>query len=206
MIQTPSGVVKPEIVEQSKIKKGQKLGIWTATALVVGNMIGSGVFLLPASLAPYGGMSVFGWLFTSSGAMILAYLFAPVSFVIGVPWDEAFRAGTFLGEKVVLNEFLAYLHFSPEIGNFSERGQVAITVALCGFANLTGLAVLIAGLKSIVPDRGTEIARLGLKFLRKALPARPSSARSPNWASRRPKPWIMPTRRALCIGTSSRRT
>jgi CNT family concentrative nucleoside transporter len=95
--------------------------------------------------------------------LILAYLFAPVSFVIGVPWDEAFRAGTFLGEKVILNEFLAYLHFSPEIGNFSERGQVAITVALCGFANLTGLAVLIAGLKSIVPERGTEIARLGLK-------------------------------------------
>ena len=84
--------------------------------------------------------------------LILAYLFAPVSFVIGVPWDEAFRAGTFLGEKVILNEFLAYLHFSPEIENFSERGQVAITVALCGFANLTGLAVLLDFVAGVLGD------------------------------------------------------
>ena len=118
------------------------------------------IALLNAILSAIGGLTGFPQL---SMELILAYLFAPVSFVIGVPWDEAFRAGTFLGEKVILNEFLAYLHFSPEIGNFSERGQVAITVALCGFANLTGLAVLIAGLKSIVPERGTEIARLGLK-------------------------------------------
>jgi CNT family concentrative nucleoside transporter len=118
------------------------------------------IALLNAILAAVGGLAGFPQL---SMELILAYLFAPVSFVIGVPWDEAFRAGTFLGEKVILNEFLAYLHFSPEIENFSERGQVAITVALCGFANLTGLAVLLAGLKSIAPERGSEVAGLGLK-------------------------------------------
>jgi CNT family concentrative nucleoside transporter len=118
------------------------------------------IALLNAILGALGGLVGFPDL---SMEFILAYLFAPVSFIIGVPWDEAFRAGTFLGEKVILNEFLAYLHFSPEIGNFSERGQVAVTVALCGFANLTGLAVLIAGLKSIAPERGAEVAKLGLK-------------------------------------------
>ncbi len=95
--------------------------------------------------------------------LTLGYVFAPFAFVIGVPWDEALQAGTYLGEKVILNEFLAYIHFSPEIGKFSQAGQVAITVALCGFANLSGLAVLIAGLKTVVPERATEVAKLGMK-------------------------------------------
>ncbi|MGB8702898.1 MAG: amino acid permease, partial [Thermosynechococcaceae cyanobacterium] len=56
-----------------------KLGFWMATALVVGNMIGSGVFLLPASLGPYGGISIIGWLFTSAGALCLALVFAKLS-------------------------------------------------------------------------------------------------------------------------------
>ena len=95
--------------------------------------------------------------------MILGYVFAPFAVVIGVPMDEALLAGTYLGEKVILNEFLAYIHFSPEIENFSAAGQVAITVALCGFANLSGLAILIAGMSSVVPERASEAAKLGLK-------------------------------------------
>lgn len=75
--------------------KQRPLGFWMGTALVVGNMIGSGIFLLPASLAPYGGISIIGWLFTATGAVFLAITFARLSWLIpkaGGPYAYA-RAG-----------------------------------------------------------------------------------------------------------------
>ena len=94
---------------------------------------------------------------------LLGYLFAPIAWLIGVPWDEAVQAGPFLSEKVIVNEFLAYANFREVMGGFSEAGQIAMTVALCGFANLTGLAILIAGLSAVVPERRGEVSALGLK-------------------------------------------
>ena len=63
---------------------------------------------------------------------LLGHIFGPISYLIGVPWEETNQAGTYLGQKVVLNEFLAYANFAPEIDNFSVQGQIAITIALCG--------------------------------------------------------------------------
>ena len=94
---------------------------------------------------------------------LLARAFQPVAWMIGVPWDESRDAGRFLGEKVVLNEFLAYFNFTGVREDFSVQGQIAITLALCGFANFGGLAILIAGLSAVVPERKTEISKLGLK-------------------------------------------
>ena len=95
--------------------------------------------------------------------LLLGYAFAPVAWLIGVPWGEAAQAGAYLGQKVVLNEFLAYVNYAPNADNFSAAGQAAITVALCGFANLSGLAILIAGLGAAIPERKAEISKLGLK-------------------------------------------
>ncbi|WP_427454129.1 NupC/NupG family nucleoside CNT transporter [Litorimonas sp. WD9-15] len=94
---------------------------------------------------------------------IFSILFRPIAWMIGVPWDESAVAGRFLGEKVILNEFLAYFNFVGVKEDFSAQGQVAITLALCGFANFGGLAILIAGLSAVVPERKTEISKLGLK-------------------------------------------
>lgn len=94
---------------------------------------------------------------------IFSVFFRPVAWMIGVPWDESAAAGRFLGEKVILNEFLAYFNFTGVKDEFSAQGQVAITLALCGFANFGGLAILIAGLSAVVPERKTEISKLGLK-------------------------------------------
>lgn len=94
---------------------------------------------------------------------LFSVLFQPVAWLIGVPWDESGRAAVYLGEKVVLNEFLAYANFAGEIETFSLQGQIAITLALCGFANFGGLAIMIAGLSSVIPERKTEISKLGLK-------------------------------------------
>ncbi len=94
---------------------------------------------------------------------ILGYLFAPIAFLIGVPWSEAVVAGSLLGQKLVVNEFVAYIDFINVKEALSEHTQVIITVALCGFANLSSMAILLGGLGVLAPSRRPDIARLGLK-------------------------------------------
>ncbi|WP_298785794.1 NupC/NupG family nucleoside CNT transporter [uncultured Marinococcus sp.] len=108
---------------------------------------------------------VTGW-FGADGItleLLLGYVFAPVAFMIGVPWSEALQAGGFIGQKLVLNEFVAYANFAPEIDTFSEKSQAIITFALCGFANLSSLAIILGGFASLAPTRRNDIAQMGLK-------------------------------------------
>jgi len=97
--------------------------------------------------------------------IVFGYIFAPIAWLIGVPASEVMSAGPFLGQKLVANEFLAYLNFTQHIDEFSLRGQVAITVALCGFANFVGVGILMAGLGAVIPERKQEISKLGMKSL-----------------------------------------
>ncbi|WP_051699060.1 NupC/NupG family nucleoside CNT transporter [Erythrobacter longus] len=131
---------------------------------VVAVLIGfiAGIALLNGILGGVGGLLGFPDL---SLELIIGYAFAPVSYIIGVPWEEAARAGVLLGQKVVLNEFLAYANFAPVADSFSAAGQIALTIAMCGFANFGGLAILIAGLGAAVPERKAEISKLGIKAL-----------------------------------------
>ncbi|GAB2696306.1 NupC/NupG family nucleoside CNT transporter [Thalassiella azotivora] len=94
---------------------------------------------------------------------LLGYVFAPVMFVVGVPWGEAVDAGSFLGQKVVLNEFVAFSDFAPQAEDYSQKTQAVVTFALTGFANLGSLAILLGGLGGIAPGRRGDIARLGLR-------------------------------------------
>jgi CNT family concentrative nucleoside transporter len=95
--------------------------------------------------------------------LILGYVFSPISFLIGIPWEEAQRAGALLGQKLILNEFVAYANFAPNMDTFSAHGQIVITIALCGFANFGGVGILVAGLSAVVPERKSEISSLGVK-------------------------------------------
>jgi CNT family concentrative nucleoside transporter len=95
--------------------------------------------------------------------MILGYLFAPIAYIIGVPWSEAVQAGSLLGQKLVINEFVAYIDFINMKDIFSEHSKAIITVALCGFANLSSIAILLGGLGVLAPSRRQDIARFGLK-------------------------------------------
>ncbi|WP_175988546.1 NupC/NupG family nucleoside CNT transporter [Bacillus sp. Marseille-Q1617] len=95
--------------------------------------------------------------------LILGYLFAPLAFAIGVPWSEAVTAGNFIGQKLVINEFVAYSAFAPEIGNLSDKTVAIISFALCGFANISSLGILLGGLGKLAPNRRGDIARLGIK-------------------------------------------
>lgn len=95
--------------------------------------------------------------------LILGYIFAPLSFVIGVPWDEALIAGNFIGQKLILNEFVAYSAFAPEIPNLSDKTVAVISFALCGFANVSSLGILLGGLGKLAPTRRSDIAKMGVK-------------------------------------------
>ena len=94
---------------------------------------------------------------------ILGYLFAPVAWLLGVPWNEAIIAGSFIGQKLVVNEFVAYLDFINYRDTLSAHTQAIVTFALCGFANLSSIAILLGGLGGMAPSRRKDIARLGLR-------------------------------------------
>ena len=94
---------------------------------------------------------------------ILGWIFAPVMVVIGVPWHEAVAAGGLVGEKLAINEFLAFTDFAPHAASFSEKTRVIVTFALTGFANFSSLAILLGGLGGLVPKRRPMIAKYGIR-------------------------------------------
>lgn len=89
--------------------------------------------------------------------MIMGWLFAPIAFVIGIPWSEAVPAGGILGTKLILNEFIGYLQLVGMGDSISPRSQLILTYALCSFANLGSLGILVGGLGVLVPERRNEI-------------------------------------------------
>lgn len=96
---------------------------------------------------------------------LLGYLFAPVAFLIGVPSGEMLQAGSFIGQKIAVNEFFAYVNFVEVKDTLSLHTQTIITFALCGFANLSSIAILLGGLGSMAPSRRHDIARLGMRAM-----------------------------------------
>ncbi|WP_460047710.1 NupC/NupG family nucleoside CNT transporter [Sessilibacter sp. MAH2] len=94
---------------------------------------------------------------------ILGYLFQPVAFVLGIPWSETHLAGALIGQKLVLNEFVAYVEFSEIKDQMSPYTQAIVTFALCGFANFSSIAIQLGGLGVMAPNRRGDIAKLGLR-------------------------------------------
>lgn len=97
--------------------------------------------------------------------LILGYLFAPVAWLLGVPWSEAITAGSLIGNKVVVNEFVAFIQLMEVKSQLSEHSQAIVTFALCGFANISTMAMLIGGLGSLVPERRSFISQYGFRAI-----------------------------------------
>jgi len=95
----------------------------------------------------------------------LGYLFAPFAYIIGVPVNEMLQAGSFIGQKIVVNEFFAYVNFVEIKDTLSPATQAIVTFALCGFANLSSIAILLGGIGSMAPSRRHDIARLGMRAM-----------------------------------------
>jgi CNT family concentrative nucleoside transporter len=147
-------------------------------ALNVGAMLIAFVGLIAMINGIIGGVT--GW-FGLEGItleLILGYIFMPLAFLIGVPWNEALVAGSFIGQKIVVNEFVAYLNFAPYLLDasaegfkvvaetgvmMSDRTKAIISFALCGFANLSSIAILLGGLGAMAPTRRHDLANLGIR-------------------------------------------
>ena len=82
---------------------------------------------------------------------------------MGIPWEEAFTVGQMIGEKTILNEFVAYLSLSNAGAALSDRTVIITSYALCGFANLSSIAIQIGGIGSLAPSRRADLSRLGLR-------------------------------------------
>ncbi len=97
--------------------------------------------------------------------LVLGYVLSPIAWIIGVPWGDAVAVGSLIGQKVVLNEFIAYLNLSHIIptGALSDKAIIISTYALCGFANFSSIAIQIGGIGGIAPDRKSDLAKYGLR-------------------------------------------
>ncbi|WP_129135157.1 nucleoside transporter C-terminal domain-containing protein [Luteimonas sp. YGD11-2] len=102
-------------------------------------------------------------------ATIFGFVLAPIAWVIGVPWADAGVVGSLIGQKVVINEFVAYLQLADIVNGrvegvvLSEQGRLIATYALCGFANFSSIAIQIGGIGGLAPDRRQDLARFGLR-------------------------------------------
>jgi len=90
-------------------------------------------------------------------------VFAPVAWIMGVPWKDAHAIGDLLGTRLVLNEFVAFLKLGPMKSTLDPRSFVIATYALCGFANFSSIAIQIGGIGALAPNRKSDLARLGLR-------------------------------------------
>ena len=95
--------------------------------------------------------------------VILGYVFQPIAWTLGVPWEEANIAGSFIGQKMVVNEFVAYQQILKYQAELSPITQAIVIFSLCGFANFSSIAILMGGIGAMAPTRRKEIAKLGLK-------------------------------------------
>lgn len=145
-------------------------------AVMVGAMLIAFVGLIALANGIVSGIG--GWFGHSELSLqsILGTIFAPLAYLIGVPWSEATLAGNFLGQKIILNEFVAYASLSPYLKDpvsvaaaglhvLDTRTLAILSFALCGFANLSSIAVLTGGFSAVAPERRSEVARYGLRVV-----------------------------------------
>ncbi|MEG0297483.1 MAG: NupC/NupG family nucleoside CNT transporter [Clostridium sp.] len=134
-------------------------------ALAVGAMLLAFVSLiavLNGLISALGGLFGFANLSIQS---ILGYVFSPLAAIIGVPWNESVLAGSLIGQKIVLNEFVAFSNLAPIMDTLSIKTAAITTFALCGFANISSIAILIGGIGGMAPGRKNEVAKLGFKAI-----------------------------------------
>jgi CNT family concentrative nucleoside transporter len=120
------------------------------------------IALVNGILGAIHGVQGFGW-FPPTMQSILGRLFAPVAWLLGVRWNDASAVGNLLGTRLILNEFVAYVDLGKIGATLAPKSFVIATYALCGFANLSSIAIQVGGIGALAPSRKSDLARLGLK-------------------------------------------
>ncbi len=132
-------------------------------AVAVGAMLIAFVSVIALLNGMMGGLGALFGLKDLSIQAVLGYVFAPIMYLLDVPWAEARTAGALFGEKLVLNEFIAYLHLGELKDTLSPRTEAIATFALCGFANFTSIAIQMGCIGALAPERLGEVARFGVR-------------------------------------------
>ena len=138
----------------------------TTDGLRLAANIGAMLVAFVALIALFNGFvgMVSGWFgYELTLQKILGWIFSLPMWLLSIPWEEAQRAGALFGEKIILNEFIAFSHLNDVLGDASPRTYAITTFALCGFANLSSIAILLGGLGVLVPEKRDLIGQLGLK-------------------------------------------
>lgn len=144
--------------------QGAQTGVKLAVA--VGAMVLAFVALVALANGLLGGLGNMIGVPDLSFQRLIGYVFAPVMFLIGVPWTEAGTAGGLFGTKLVLNEFVAFIDLGKmDAATLSDRSRAIVTFALCGFANFSSIAIQMAVTGGLAPNQRPVIARLGLRAL-----------------------------------------
>jgi CNT family concentrative nucleoside transporter len=146
--------------------QGAQTGVKLAVA--VGAMVLAFVALVALANGLLGGIGGWFGLGGLSFQRIVGYIFAPIMFLIGVPWNEAGVAGGLFGTKIVLNDFVAFIDLGNAAGPaaaLSDRSRAIVTFALCGFANFSSIAIQLAVTGGLGPSQRPTIARLGIRAL-----------------------------------------
>ena len=142
---------------------GAQTGVKLAVA--VGAMVLAFVALVALANGLLGGIGGWFGMPDLSFQQIIGYIFAPIMFLLGVPWDEALGAGGLFGTKVVLNEFVAFIELGKMQDGISPLTNAIVIFALCGFANFSSIAIQLAVTGGLAPNQRPVIARLGLRAL-----------------------------------------
>ncbi len=138
----------------------------TTDGLRLAANIGAMLIAFVALIALFNGIvgGISGWFgYELTLEKILGWIFRPLMFLLSVPWSEAQAAGALFGEKLILNEFVAFSHLTERLAGMSERTHAVVTFSLCGFANLSSIAILLGGLGVLVPEKRDLIGVLGIK-------------------------------------------
>jgi len=138
----------------------------TTDGLRLAANIGAMLIAFIALIALFNGLVgwVAGWFgYELTLQMILGWAFSPLMYLLSVPWAEAQAAGALFGEKLILNEFVAFSHLNDYLAGMSPRTIAIVTFSLCGFANLSSIAILLGGLGVLVPEKRDLIGQLGMK-------------------------------------------
>lgn len=160
---------KEVIVEERSVNVIDAAAAGASSGVQLAINVGAMLIAFVALIALINGL--FGWVGGWFGypdlslQQLFGYMFQPVAYIVGVNWEEAQLAGSFIGQKLVINEFVAFLDFVNYKEQMSLHSQVIITFALCGFANFSSIAILLGGLGGMAPSRRHDIARLGVKAL-----------------------------------------
>ncbi len=136
-------------------------------ALNVGAMLITFIALLALLNAMMGGIHTWrhmSW-FPESLQMVFGWIFAPVAWLIGIPWHDAARIGNLLGTRMVINEFVAFSQLGPMKGTLDPRSFTIATFALCGFANFSSIGIQIGGIGALAPEQRGQLAKFGVRAM-----------------------------------------